>query len=230
MPALTGPVVDTAGILDRPTQIAIASALQALQEQGGSQITVLTVPSLGELSIEQASIQVVDAWRLGGRKTDNGVLLMIAPNERKMRIEVGRGLEGVLTDADSRRIIAESIRPLFQTGDYNSGTLVGVYQITRKTDPEIDLTPYFEGKLRRLPTESSEGLSPLGVFLILFILFLLLSRNQGRRRLHRGTWGGPWGGPPMGGGWGGGSWGGGSGGGWSGGGGGFAGGGASGDW
>jgi uncharacterized protein len=226
VPALTGPVVDDAGIISRPTQRAIEDALRALSDQGGSQITVLTVSSLGGLTIEQASIRVTDEWKLGGRKTDNGVLLMIAPKERKVRIEVGQGLEGVLTDADSKRIIAEGIAPLFKAGDYDSGVLIGVYQIARKTDPTIDLSPYLEGKVSPRATGNH---SPVKIWVILLFICLFIFFNAfGGRRFRRGPYGGGgWGG----GGWGGGGgFGGGGGGGWSGGGGGFSGGGASGDW
>lgn len=225
VPALTGPVVDDAGILDGATRQALDNALHALVQQGGSQINVLTVKSLDGLSIEQASIQVVDKWKLGGRKVDNGVLFLIAPNDRRLRIEVGQGLEGSLTDADSKRIIDESVRPLFRSGDFNSGTIVGVYQIARKTDPSVDLTPYLEGHVKR-SSRNQAGEHPIGFTLFLFFLLIVFIATR-RRRFGPGIFyggGGGWGG----GGWGGGS--GGSGGGWSGGGGGFSGGGASGDW
>lgn len=228
VPELTGPVVDQAHILDRGTEQKIEAALRYLHEQGGSQITVLTVPSLEGLPIEQASIKVTDAWKLGTAKGDNGVLLLVAPKERSVRIEVGQGLEGVLTDADSKEIVSDSIIPLFRAGDFPSGVLVGVYQIARKTDPNVDLTPYLEGAVQKAPRG---GHSPLRgwvlfIFFILFILFSLLGGGGGgRRRFRRGGFyygGGGWGG--------GGGFGGSGGGGWSGGGGGFSGGGASGNW
>ncbi len=226
VPQLTAPVIDEAGVIDRAAEAAVATALRALHDQGGSQITVLTVNSLEGLPIEQASIKVVDAWKLSGRNADTGVLLLIAPKERKMRIEVGRGLEGSLTDADSKRIIDESIRPLFRSGDYSSGVIVGVYQIARKTDPSIDLAPYLEGKGKRPPLANEESPHRLWIIFILILLFLIFGRPSRRRGFFGG--GGGWGG----GGWsgGGGNWSGGGSGGWSGGGGGFAGGGASGDW
>lgn len=232
VPPLTGPVVDDAQVLGRNGERVISSALRALREKGGSQITVLTVRSLEGLPIEQASIRVVDQWKLGGLKTDNGVLLLIAPNERKLRIEVGQGLEGVLTDADSKRIIDQSMRPLLRSGDFDSAVIVGVYQIALKTDPDIDLTPYLEGKLRGASREPGEGV-PVRVWMILAILvlfFFLGGGHRGRRSRFYGWGPGGWGGGSFGGG-GGRGWGGGSGGGgWSGGGGGFSGGGASGDW
>lgn len=232
VPELTGPVVDQAGMIDVTTERALETGLRALRDQGGSQINVLTVNTLEELPIEQASIQVVDKWKLGGRKNDNGVLLMIALKERRLRIEVGQGLEGSLTDADSKRIIDQAIVPLIRAGDVNSGVLVGVYQIARKTDPTFDLAPYFEGKIRKRAQEQHR--SGPGRILIFILVFLAIVALSGRRRRRAGFFGGGWGG---GGGFGGGGWGGGGGfgggsggGGWSGGCGGFSGGGASGGW
>lgn len=229
VPPLTGPVVDQAGILDPATERAIDGALRAVRNQGGSQMNVLTVSSLNGLTIEQASIQVADQWKLGGAELDNGVLLLVAPKERSVRIEVGQGREGVLTDVESKRIIEDSIIPLFRAGDYPSGVLVGVYQILRKTDPNIDVTPYFEGR----EVSSARGTGPGGkkipVALIIGVLWFLLmiGGGGGRRRRHMG-----WAAPIILGGMGGGRRGGGGfgGGGWSGGGGGFSGGGASGSW
>ena len=232
VPALTGPVVDAAGVIDGSREQAIATALRAIHDAGGSQINVLTVRSLGGLPIEQASIQVVDKWKLGGRKTDNGVLLLVAAEDRKLRIEVGQGREGVLTDADSKRIIEESIVPLFKAGDMGGGILVGVYQIAKKTDPTIDITPYLEGQaVRRVSERGHSRLGP-GFIIFLVILFLFFRMIGGGRR-RRGFYGGGFGGGGWGGGgFGGGGFGGGGGGGgsWGGGGGGFSGGGASGGW
>lgn len=227
VPALTGPVVDDASILSPQTARGLSRGLRALHERGGSQITVLTVPSLEGISIEEAGIRTLDKWKLGGEKTDNGVILLIAPKERKLRIEVGQGLEGQLTDADSKRIIAEEITPLFKSGDYNSGVLVGVFKIVSKTDPDFDIRPYLQGHAER-EMPQREGLPRLWVFLgLLFLLFflgrgggfgsgLLLGSILSSGRSGASDWGGGWGG--------------GGGGGWSGGGGSGSGGGASGDW
>ena len=234
VPTLTGPVVDDADILDPATRQAIERGLFALKEQGGSQINVLTVSSLGGLSIEEAGIKVFDKWKLGTQKTDNGVVLLVAPNERKMRIEVGRGLEGTLTDVDSKRIIEESILPLFRSGDMSSGVLVGVYQIAKRTDPTFDMRPYLENRARE--TAHHRGRQAGGIKFWIFlaiIIFWIVSR------FGRGGGGGGFGtglltGAVLGRGWGGGGgdWGGGGGGGdsWGGGGGSGNGGGASGGW
>ena len=105
VPRLTGPVVDRAGMLSAAAEGQIANALRRLHQQpDGAQIAVLTVPNLGDETIEQASIQVVDAWQLGSEAKDKGILLMIAQAERRIRIEVGQGLEGDLPDAYAKRM------------------------------------------------------------------------------------------------------------------------------
>jgi uncharacterized protein len=228
VPPLTGPVVDQAGVLDSSSVQALENGLTALHNQGGSQINVLTVDELGDVPIEQASIQVVDKWKLGGAKLDNGVLLMVSAKDHHVRIEVGRGLEGVLTDVQSHRIIDESMIPLFRSGDYNSAILVGVFQIVKLTDPNFDIKPFLEGgaRVQRSRGGRRGGDSPLKlIIIIIFVAIYLISRLFGG-----GRGGGFYGGGFGGGGFGGGGFGGGGGGGWGGGGGGFNGGGSSGSW
>lgn len=242
VPALTGPVVDGAGILSSDVATTMETGLRKLAGGGGTQINVLTVPSLGGLEIEQASIKVTDAWKLGGAKTDNGILLLVAPSERRVRIEVGQGLEGALTDAFSNRIIRDEITPEFKRGDYSQGVLNGVVAIVQHTDPNVDVNSLF-GEQRRVvtTTQRSQQVGGYGIFKLIFFLILMMvifggGRGGGRRSRFSpwaagalgyglGRGGGGFGG---GGGWGGGSSGG--GGGWGGGGGGFSGGGASGGW
>jgi uncharacterized protein len=222
VPRLTGPVVDQAGMLSDSTRERLESFLRRLHESGGTQLQVLTVHDLGGLAIEQASIQVTDEWKLGGAKEDNGVLLMIAQQERKVRIEVGQGREGVLPDVVASRIIREVITPRFRQGALDNGVVEGVIAIVRKTDPDF-LASAGEGR----PAHDGEGkISGRTLELLIFVLFftvVLLPPLFGRRRGGRGMF--------FPGGFGGGGFGGSSGGGgWSGGGGGFSGGGASGDW
>ncbi len=229
VPALRSAVTDRAGILSQTTREHLESALQQLLLVGGTQLAVLTLPDLAGLTIEQASIRVVDEWKLGAKQADTGVLLLVARDERKVRIEVGQGLEGTLTDAYSKRIIDEGITPLFRQGDMNGGVVIGVYQIARLTNPDVDLRPYLEGQLRQRGSGSRREASPwatlFGVLLLLavfstrmgFLPFLLMGGLGGSR--GRGGMGG------FGGGLGGGGFGG-----FSGGGGGFSGGGASGGW
>lgn len=222
-PHLSAPVMDQAGLISRPLEQKINRALKNLWQQEGSQIQVLTLKDLKGFSLEQASIDIVDQWQLGGKETDKGVLLLIAQKERKIRIEVGQGLEGSLTDAHSKRIISEVMVPLFQAGEAESGILLGVLNIVEKTNPEFPIREILGGKSFR-PRQSIKKEESLFsrifqalCFLFLIVLFirnpmLFLLLLSGSRR---------------GGGFGGGGYG---GGGWSGGGGGFSGGGASGGW
>ncbi len=224
VPALRSAVTDRAGILSPATRQQLESALRQLQRVGGTQLAVLTLPNLAGLTIEQASIRVVDEWKLGSKQADKGVLLLVARDERKVRIEVGQGLEGALTDAYAKRIIDEGITPLLRQGDMNGGITVGVYQIARITNPDVDLKPYLEGQLRQRSSRSRRTRSPLqslfGALLMLAVFSMRVGFFpfffMGGRGFRRG---------------GGGFLGGGGGfGGFSGGGGGFSGGGASGGW
>jgi uncharacterized protein len=225
IPPLTGPVVDRAGMLSAAAESQIASALQKLHEQpDGVQIAVLTVPDLGDETIEQASIQVVDAWQLGSEAADKGILVMVAKAERRIRIEVGQGLEGDLTDAYAKRIIDEAMTPLFRSGNVEQGILVGVYQIAQRAHPDLDVAPLFQGG-QRGDWQTSHRKSRGGVSLIpMFFLGLLLFGGRRRGGLLTGMLLGSMAGRGLGGG------GFGGGGGFSGGGGGFSGGGASGGW
>jgi uncharacterized protein len=126
-PALTGRVVDEAGILDPSTRATLISKLAAVETQTGDQIAVATVKSLEGRSVEDYANRLFRAWRLGHAAKNNGVLLLVAPAERKVRIEVGYGLEGTLTDAVAKLIIEQSIVPRFRAGDFAGG-------IVRATD------------------------------------------------------------------------------------------------
>jgi len=126
VPFLTGRVVDDAEILSSATRDRLTAVLKAHEHATGDQIAVLTVPTIGGESIEEYAVKVVESWKLGQKGKDNGVLLVIAPKDRKLRIEVGYGLEGTLTDAAASRIIRNVITPRFKTGDYDAGVSEGV--------------------------------------------------------------------------------------------------------
>jgi uncharacterized protein len=181
VPRLTGPVVDRAGMLSAGAERQISSALQRLRQQpGGAQIAVLTVPDLGDETIEQASIQVVDAWQLGSEAGDNGILVMVAEAERRIRIEVGQGLEGDLPDAYAKRIIDEAMTPLFRSGNVEQGILIGVYQIAQRVHPDLDVAPLFQGG-QRGDRQTSHRTRRGGASLIpLLFLGLLLFAGRGR--------------------------------------------------
>lgn len=126
VPALTARVTDQTGTLSSAGQAALEARLEDFEAQTGSQIAVLLVPTTAPEAIEQFSIRVVDQWRLGRQGVDDGVLLLVAKNDRRLRIEVGRGLEGAIPDAYAKRIISDTITPLFKQGRFAEGIDAGV--------------------------------------------------------------------------------------------------------
>jgi uncharacterized protein len=136
IPPLTARVTDLTGTLTKEQEAALEQKLAAFEVAKGSQLAVLIVPTTRPEEIEQYSIRVVDQWKLGrgtvgGKKVDDGALLLIAKNDRRMRIEVGYGLEGVLTDAQSNRIISETITPAFREGNFYEGIDAGLEQMMK---------------------------------------------------------------------------------------------------
>jgi uncharacterized protein len=129
LPALSGRVVDEAGILDPATGAALTDKLAALEAKTSDQLVVVTLKSLQGTAIEAFGVELGRNWRIGQKDKNNGVLLIVAPNERKVRIEVGYGLEGELTDAVSRLIIENAIVPRFRANDYAGGITRGVDDI-----------------------------------------------------------------------------------------------------
>lgn len=235
-------VVDAANLLDPAQEQALSAKLIAQKQASGRSLVVATIPDLQGYDISDYGYRLGRAWGIGD-KDNNGALLIVAPNDRKIRIEVGYGLEGYLTDALSSQIIRNAITPRFKAGDMVGGIDAGVDQIT-----SILALPPEEAKARAAAAQAAlakQGDGGGGIMLfwiVLFVVFFfilpLLSRARGGKRYGRGGGIPPviiWG-PGMGsggGGWGsgggGGGWGGSSGGDFSGGGG-FGGGGASGDW
>jgi uncharacterized protein len=136
VPKLTGRVVDLSGTLDAPQQQAIAAKLAAFEQAKGSQVAVLLVPTIGTETIEEFATRVTDEWKLGRAGVDDGVLFVVAKQERRMRIQTGRGVQGVLTDALSRRIIAERVSPRFRAGDFAGGIQDGVDAIIKAIEGE----------------------------------------------------------------------------------------------
>ncbi|MBR1125723.1 YgcG family protein [Bradyrhizobium lablabi] len=126
VPPLTGRVVDRTGTLSSGDVASLTQTLQDLQTRKGSQIAVLIVPTTEGEPIEQYALRVAEAWKIGRKKIDDGALLVIARNDRHLRIEVGYGLEGALTDATTKRIIDEVITPKFKSGDFAGGISAGV--------------------------------------------------------------------------------------------------------
>ncbi|MDR6203916.1 TPM domain-containing protein [Paraburkholderia graminis] len=136
IPALNAHVVDETATLSDAQRAALEQTLQAFETKKGSQISVLMVATTRPETIEQYSIRVVEQWKLGRKRIDDGALLIIAQDDRTLRIEVGYGLEGVLNDATSSRIINETIVPRFKEGDFYGGVTAGVDSIMRVVDGE----------------------------------------------------------------------------------------------
>ena len=231
-PELTGRIVDAADVIPQATRATLEPKLEALETKSGIQMVVATVKSLEGQAVEPYANELFRHWKLGEATKNNGVLLLIAPNERKVRIEVGYGLEGTLTDALSKIVIANAIAPRFKAGDFGGGVERGVDDVIT-----ILTTDAAEWQKRPQVREEPSGFDQLLPLLILgLVIFIILRSMAGPRRMGPG--GRSMGGgpiiflPPGGGGWGGGTggFGGGGGGGFSGGGGSSGGGGASGDW
>lgn len=128
-PPLTGPIVDQANIVSADAKSTLTAKLADLEKKSGIQLVVATVTTLEGQEIEPYANQLFRTWKLGEQKKNNGVLLLVAPNERRVRIEVGYGLEGTLTDALSKIIITNAITPRFKTGDFGGGITRGVDDI-----------------------------------------------------------------------------------------------------
>jgi uncharacterized protein len=228
VPPLTGAVVDQAGLLSGEGARRLESLAVAARGSGGQgiQLQYVIIPSLEGEAIEDFSIRVAEAWKLGTRQADNGVLVAVAVQDRAVRIEVGGGLEGGLTDAQSSRIVRGTITPAFQAGRYGDGLYDAGVQILGALGA---LPSGIQPTRTQRPATRFSALGLVGLFMLMFV-FRVLSGFGPRRR--RSLWSA--GGPFIAGGWGGGRGGfggfGGGGGGWSGGGGGFSGGGASGRW
>jgi uncharacterized protein len=230
-PPLTGRVVDAANVIPADAEARLDQKLAALEAQSGRQLVVATLPDLQGYDIADYGYQLGRAWGIGGKERNDGALLIVAPGERKLRIEVGYGLEGVLTDGMSSLIINQTIVPKFRAGDLPGGIEDGVDRIAQL----LTLPPEEAAKVAAAAEEAPASGPDWGTIIffgVIFLVFILpLLRRKGGKRYRSGgfvpvVW-------PTGGGFGSGSrgWGGGfGGGGFSGGGGSFGGGGSSGSW
>ncbi len=166
VPPLKAAVTDLTGTLSAPQASALDASLKAFAEKRGSQVAVLLVPTTQPETIEQYAIRVAEAWKIGRKKQDDGVIVVVAKNDRTLRIEVGYGLEGPIPDAIAKRIIAEIITPKFKSGDFNGGL----------TDGTAAIMKLIEGE--KLPPPASTGGGPAQFSDIspdtLFMLFIAL--------------------------------------------------------
>ena len=142
IPTLTGPVIDEVGLLNDNTKRQLTNSLLNLRKDQNVQLQVYITKSLQGEVIESAAIKIFDEWKLGEEKTDKGLLFLIAPNEKRIRIEVGQGLEGDIPDVIAKRIIADVVKPYFQRSEFNLGIVQGVAAIqTYIGNPDARLNP-----------------------------------------------------------------------------------------
>jgi uncharacterized protein len=231
-PPLTGRVVDAANVIPPDAEARLDQKLAGLQTQSGRQLVVVTLPGLQGYEISDYGYQLGRAWGIGSKDKNDGALLIVAPSERKLRIEVGYGLEGVLTDGLSSLIINQTIVPKFKAGDIPGGIEAGTDAIIQQLTLPPDQAQKIAAEANRTPEQQGGGFP--WVFVIFVFLFFILPMLRGlaggARRYRSGglgsviLWNALNGSRGGGGGWGGG------GGGFSGGGGSFGGGGSSGSW
>jgi uncharacterized protein len=218
-PALSGRVVDAAGILSPQTEAALSNDLAGFEAATKRQVVVATLPDLQGYAIDDIGTRLGRAWGIGERGKNTGALVIVAPKERAVRIEVGYGLEGELTDAQASAIIQQLMLPRFRSGDYDGGVRAGTAAVLSALG--------WKGGPKAAVAQQQGGGIPLGMF-GLFVLFFIVMAIQ-RMRGGGSSWGGRrgWSNRGFGGGFGSGGFG---GGGFRGGGGSFGGGGASGRW
>ena len=186
-PELTGRVVDNAEIIPADVEAQLTTQLEALELQSQRQLVVVTLPDLQGYDIADYGYQLGREWAIGDAERNDGVLLIVAPNERKTRIEVGYGLEGIMTDALSSIIIQNTILPRFRDGDLPGGIVAGADAIAQQLvlpEDEARLVAQQAGQQR----EADSGI-PIGAIIWLgFILFFfILPMFGGRRRRYRGA-------------------------------------------
>jgi uncharacterized protein len=203
IPAATGYVNDRAEVMDEPTRAKLESFLDQVQRKTGAQFAVLTVPSTQPLTPAEYKVKVFERWGIGARGKDEGLLLLVAVQEREVWFETGYGLEGILPDGLEARIVRESVVPRFREGDLAGGIVAGVLEASARIAADKGVTLEWNGReLRYDRAPRGRRISWILAFLIFWVVVLVLSRIGGGggrgRRYRRGMWG------PMIGGWGGG--------------------------
>jgi uncharacterized protein len=253
LPELTGRVVDGAGLLPPDVRAKLEAELAAIEAKSTDQVVVVTVPSLQGYAIEEFGVALGRAWGIGQKGKDNGIIVLVAPSERKVRFEVGRGLEPLMPDGKAGTIIRETVLPAFRRGDFAGGITAGVARV--RAVLEGDQAELEARSKRPPPPIDYSGYLLFALWLTVVVLIIYAQMRAARRAMDQGYAPGktarldrrgrpvdrrrrnddfpdvfviPGGSGGWGGGWGSGS--GGSGGGFGGGGGDFGGGGASGDW
>ncbi|MFN3877470.1 MAG: TPM domain-containing protein [Brevundimonas sp.] len=182
-PPLTGRVVDQANLLDPATEQALTEKLAALEARSTDQLVVVTVNSLQDQEIEDYGYQLGRAWGIGQKENDNGALLIVAPNERKVRVEVGYGLEPILTDAFSSQVIRDDILPSFRNGDYQAGVVKGVDALIAQLslDP-AEAQARAQAAAAQQTDTKAESIVPIVIIAAIFLFMFLIAMRSGRGR------------------------------------------------
>ncbi|HMO68630.1 MAG TPA: TPM domain-containing protein [Novosphingobium sp.] len=188
-PAPDGPVLDQAGLIPDAQEAALDARLREYAQRTGRVIVIATVPSLEGETIEIYAVKLFEAWGIGGKESDQGLLLLVAPNERKVRIEVGYGLHQFVTDALSGRIIRNAITPRFREGDMAGGIEAGVSELIAQLDRTPEDAKAIAEAAAAAEAQQGGGEATIGgaifwIFLILFFVFVF--HGGGRRRARPG--------------------------------------------
>jgi uncharacterized protein len=173
VPRLQGYVNDYAGMIHPSSRSKIEGELRAFEQSDSTQIVILTIPSLEGENIEEFSIKVAEVWKIGQQQKDNGILLVVSKQDRKIRIEVGRGLEGRVTDLMAGRIIDQVIKPRFKQGDFDGGFIMGASALIDATRGE------FKAEQRSVQRRQ-KGFPPFLTFLLFFGIFVLILGSLSR--------------------------------------------------
>lgn len=179
IPALSSRVTDFTQTLSAPDRQALETKLAGWEQRSGNQLVVLIVPTTAPEAIEDYSIRVAEAWKIGHKGQDNGAIFLIAKNDHKMRIEVGYGLEGVLTDVTSHRIIEETVTPLFRQGNFTAGINAGVDRIIAVVGSGVPL-PAVQPVRRRAASGFDFQTLLILAFVVVPVIGRILSRIFGR--------------------------------------------------
>ena len=182
IPALSAHVTDTLGVLPEPQRLALENRLVRLEQEKGAQLAVLVVSSTQPEAIEAYALRAAEAWRLGRKGVDDGVLFLVAREDRRMRIEVGRGLEGAIPDAIAKRIIADVVTPHFKSGDFPGGIEAGVEAIAARVSGEALPAPAAGGAGSDVTFDSLSDVlvfGLLGVVIVGSVLRVILGRVLG---------------------------------------------------
>ena len=190
-PRPDGPVADYAGLIQEQARKKITGLCLELEQRTGAALVVATLPTLGDMSIEEAAVKIFEDWGIGQKGKDNGILLLVAKEQRRMRIEVGYGLEGVITDATAGRVRDQAIMPYFKKGDFGTGIWLGMARLATIINGGEMIEPAADSPSRHSSRPMSKGMGLLGVLAALALALLALHfSHKGKAWGGRGSGGG----------------------------------------